>query len=232
MTHSVSGYLRQAELAAREERILSNLALVKHALGRLTLKLPLGVDTESLESAGVAGLVEAANRFDESAGASFATFAYRRIQGAILDEIRKHAHYSPDVNTRIRKLMQIREEYPFMPLEEQAALAGLSNDEAFECLRLHEQARHSVLQEDGADRELETNEETGGSALERKERLAALTSALKTLPERHRQALVLFYFEELRNSEIAEVLRLSQSRTSRLLEEARAMLRDRLQGAF
>jgi len=51
--------------------------------------LPKFIDVEDLESAAFMGLVEAANRFDESHGVTFSTFAYPRIFGAIHDWLRE-----------------------------------------------------------------------------------------------------------------------------------------------
>lgn len=51
--------------------------------------LPKFVDIEELQSAAYLGLTEAANRFDESRGISFSTFAYPRILGAIVDSLRQ-----------------------------------------------------------------------------------------------------------------------------------------------
>lgn len=51
--------------------------------------LPKFIDIEELQSAAYLGLTEAANRFDESRGISFSTFAYPRILGAIVDSLRQ-----------------------------------------------------------------------------------------------------------------------------------------------
>lgn len=51
--------------------------------------LPKFIDVEELQSAAYLGLTEAANRFDESRGISFSTFAYPRIVGAIIDALRQ-----------------------------------------------------------------------------------------------------------------------------------------------
>ena len=51
--------------------------------------LPKFIDIEELRSAAYLGLTEAANRFDESRGIAFSTFAYPRILGAIIDFVRQ-----------------------------------------------------------------------------------------------------------------------------------------------
>ena len=85
--------------------------------------LPKHVDVEELQSASYLGLVEAANRFDESKGVTFSTFAYPRINGAILDHLRQQswgkrtdpkAAYSLDVliedNMAMKDMLVAKEE--------------------------------------------------------------------------------------------------------------------------
>jgi RNA polymerase sigma factor (sigma-70 family) len=45
---------------------------------------------DDLVSAGTIGLIEAVDRFDDELGVPFASFAYRRIKGSIIDEIRRY----------------------------------------------------------------------------------------------------------------------------------------------
>jgi RNA polymerase sigma factor (sigma-70 family) len=55
-------------------------------------KLPSNYDLDDLTSVAYLGLVEAANRFSEDKQTQFSTFAYLRIQGSILDFLRKEKY--------------------------------------------------------------------------------------------------------------------------------------------
>ena len=77
-------YSRTAEQTARDELIVGHLWLVRHIIGKLAARMPSGVDVENLESAGVLGLVEAAQRFDSTRGVDFKSFA------ALADSRRHH----------------------------------------------------------------------------------------------------------------------------------------------
>lgn len=70
--------------------MLAHIPLVRSIASRLRRTVPQ-LDAEDLVSAGMIGLLEAADRFDDGRGVSFGTFAYPRIKGAILDEARRHA---------------------------------------------------------------------------------------------------------------------------------------------
>ena len=65
-----------------------HLPLVQHVVLQVAGHFPRHVDRQELARAGALGLVEAAQRFDPSAGVPFDRFAARRIRGAILDAVR------------------------------------------------------------------------------------------------------------------------------------------------
>ena len=76
------------ETADREEIILANLPMVRFIARRIHEKLPQYVNLEDLVSAGVLGLIDAANKFDSGKKTQFRTYAQFRIKGAILDSLR------------------------------------------------------------------------------------------------------------------------------------------------
>ncbi len=63
-------------------------SLVWWVVNRLKPRLPHSVSEEELFSAGMVGLLKAARSYDASRGAEFKTYAYHRIRGAMLDELR------------------------------------------------------------------------------------------------------------------------------------------------
>jgi RNA polymerase sigma factor for flagellar operon FliA len=62
--------------------------LVRHIVGRMKAILVPQADRDDLESAGAVGLIRAFDRFDPSRNVKFDTFAYRWIQGSVLDHLR------------------------------------------------------------------------------------------------------------------------------------------------
>ena len=90
MHSAVKAYHKVCTMDLRDRLIIEHLSYVRHILGKLLGSLPEYVDNENLESAGILGLVEAAGQYDPDRGAAFTTFAYQRIRGAILDELRRN----------------------------------------------------------------------------------------------------------------------------------------------
>ena len=72
----------------RDDRVVRHLPLVRSIATRTWANLPR-VEIDDLVSAGTVGLIEAVERYDQKRGVPFASYAYIRIRGAIIDEIRR-----------------------------------------------------------------------------------------------------------------------------------------------
>lgn len=217
-------YGELAAKARRDELILTHLGLVRHVVGKLLAHLPAGVDQENLESAGVLGLVEAAARFDPERGIRFETFAYTRIRGAVLDELRRNSPLPQHVFERVAR---VRKAYEGLPpgatVEALSRASGLPADEVAECLaamRLTRMASLEAGQEAAARDVIDERQHRPDHQAEQREQKQLLAQAIEALPERERLVVTLYYLEDLRLWEIGEVLRLSESRVSRLLNAA------------
>jgi RNA polymerase sigma factor (sigma-70 family) len=86
----------------RDRRIREALPLVRSIADRLRRRYTLSMPFEDLCAFGVTGLVRAMGRFDPSRQASFSTYAYHRIRGAMLDGLRRSdRQYSFDMRRRL-----------------------------------------------------------------------------------------------------------------------------------
>lgn len=214
-------YAQKNQQSQRNELIVAHLPLVRHVIGRLRAKCPRGIDLENLEAAGVLGLVEAANRFAPERGTRFETFAYMRIRGAVLDELRRNCPLPQHLLERIAK---VRAAYKRLPppvtVEQLADATGLTADDVTECLSALRLTR-AVSWDDIVGTTLAgADEAPPEQQLENAEQRKLLAEAIAQLPERERLVVTLYYLEELRLKEIGVVLELSESRISRLLKTA------------
>jgi len=231
MSTPIQAYQRQAEQQRREGLILSHLPLVKHVIGRLVGDLPTGTDVQNLEGSGLLGLVEAAAKFDPTRNVQFKTFAYMRIRGAIIDELRRNSPLPQQVMERISLIRKASRELPQPATVEAIALAsGLTVDEVLDTLAADRFAKtvswdQTIETSDSVISTATTQEET---ELERQETIQQLSDAIQELPDKERQAITLYYKEDLRLREIAEVMKLSVSRISRLLTKATFELGEKL----
>jgi RNA polymerase sigma factor for flagellar operon FliA len=77
------------ELERVHRLVEGHLELSRRAAAMIYPRVRGYIEFEELVSLANAGLTEAATRFDPSRGASFATFAWYRVQGSILDGLRR-----------------------------------------------------------------------------------------------------------------------------------------------
>ncbi|MBY0459422.1 MAG: sigma-70 family RNA polymerase sigma factor, partial [Gemmataceae bacterium] len=212
MSGNIQAYQKQAEQQRRDELIVSHLPLVKHVIGRLVGDVPPGVDVENLESAGVLGLVEAASKFDPTRNAQFKTFAYLRIRGAIVDEMRRNSPLPQHVHARLSAVKRACRTLPHpITVEAIARATGLTEDEVSEALAAERFAKTTSWEQRAEPNGAEpaTAGEEPSADLERWEALQQLTEAIEALDPKERLVVTLYYKEDLRLKEIAEVLKLS-----------------------
>lgn len=82
-------YLQTRAIHTRNQIFLHYLPEVRYAAERLAARLPRSVQMDDLLSAGAVGLIHAIERFDPARNTKFETYCTFRIQGAMLDMIRK-----------------------------------------------------------------------------------------------------------------------------------------------
>ncbi len=211
---------------ARDQLILDNLGYVKHILGKLLHQLPRGVDAENLEAAGVLGLIEAASQYNTSRNVEFRTFSYRRIRGAILDELRRNCPLSQQMLQNITTLNQLRNQLQGTASVEQLANAsGMSIHEVNECIQGSRLTRPDSWSDTVRVRGHIGDNDSPGE-LETAEMQQVLADGIELLPDNIRIAMALHYNEGLKLKEVGEVLQLSESRVSRMLDSARTRLKE------
>jgi len=214
----------------QDQLILEHLEYVRQLLGKMAAGLPSGVDMENLESAGILGLIEAARKYDPNRGASFKTFAYQRIRGAILDELRRNCPLSQQ---KMQELAAIQEACESLPppvtTEAIAEATGLAESTVEECLqaaRLTQPEAWNDLHSMVHDHWSRSDHAAPEAEAERNEMKEILADGIEQLPDRERLVVTLFHMEDLRYKEIGQVLDLSESRVCRLLARGEFKLKE------
>lgn len=231
------------DLAAAEhwtDRVHQHLYLVQHVVNELAARFPRHIDRGDLWSAGALGLVEAAQRYDETMETPFPRYAVLRIRGAMIDSSRTR-----DWATRsLRRIMRAARDAAAQFEDRQARppttaeLAGLLGVEVSELERRQAAAAQSVLLH--LDR-TDGDEDGGGSlsdklreddpdwqpeeALERRELVGTLHTAVAHLPSPQREVVERSYFRGELLREIAASLGLTEARVSQIRSEALAAMR-------
>jgi len=211
----------------RDRLILEHLYFVRHILGKMLGGLPDSVDNDNLESAGILGLVEAAGQFDPSRGVAFTTYAYQRIRGAILDELRRNC---PVPQAVLQNWTLIREASvhmnPPLTAEKLAERTGLKVEEVDSCIAAMRLTRPENWADELGELPVPGHREAEADADSRRaEEKKLLADAIEELPEKMRLAITMYYLEDMRMKEIGKVLELSESRVSRLVAAGELQLK-------
>lgn len=228
----------------RSRLIQENLYLVDILVGRMVTQVPSFMNKDDMRSAGMVGLLDAANKFDASKNILFKTFAEHRIRGAILDEMRKLDWFSRslrDKHNRIgRTIHDLELRLGRDPEEQEIAAAMDMSLEQYQvllgevshlgCVSLNETLDHS--EEGQSFLDSLTEDKVGslpGHRLEAAELTRVIAQVLEQLSEKERLVISLYYYEELTQKEIADVLQLSEGRVSQLHSQALIKLKTKVQ---
>jgi RNA polymerase sigma factor FliA len=234
-------YSNHSQKAREDEWIVSYLPMVRHIVSKVAGHLGPGADLDDLMAAGTLGLVKAARAFDPSKHAEFGTYAYIRIKGEVIDELRGRSFVPVESNRAIRRVQEAHQ--MFLSVngrapddEELAAQAGLSLDKLYKSLidarRRHFLSIHGLSDDEPALGDLlpDNDEASPDSRVERAELLNRLTQAIQDLPERDRNVILLYYERDLTMKEIAATLEVTESRVSQMHAGALFRLSMRLRG--
>lgn len=224
---ALKAYASHAKQAKADELVIQFLPLVHKIVHQIVSYLHPPLSKEDLVSAGTIGLVKAARDFDPIQQAEFKTYAYIRVRGAVIDELRGWSFAPAGLKKQYenaRKTMQeMTEALGHMPSDEE--LAQRLEMPVEKMYRMFENARarhfisiHGINDESPAlgDSLVSPNAAQPDDRMQKQELLERLTHAITQLPERQRRIIILYYTKELTMKKIADVLEVTESRVSQL----------------
>jgi RNA polymerase sigma factor for flagellar operon FliA len=230
--------------ASENELIHIYLHLVQTVVGRLAMHLPSQVSKEDLHSAGLVGLLNAVRHFKPSLGASFESYARIRIRGSALDELRRMDWVPRSVHTKARKVQSIMSDLENklsrLPTEIEMATALNISPQQYE--KLLDEIRPATFicldacsPNQNGDGPLEHEAIAGDSGddtpdqVSRRELAGLIYDCIRTMPKMHQKVLALYYFEDLRLREIAELCGLCESRICQIHSQAILAVRGQIE---
>ncbi|MBU0943435.1 MAG: FliA/WhiG family RNA polymerase sigma factor [Proteobacteria bacterium] len=227
----------------RTTLIKDHITLVDIIVGRMVTQVPSFMNRDDMRSAGMLGLIDAANKFQVEKKILFKTFAEYRIRGAILDEMRKLDWFSRSLrekqNNLSRTMADLERKLGRYPEEQEMAEEMNITLEQYQyllgqvshlgCVSLNETLDHSDQGRSFQDALIDTrNNASPVNRLEQHELTKTIAGVLKELSEKERLVISLYYYEELTQKEIAEVLEVSEGRISQLHSQALLKLKTKV----
>ena len=211
---------------------------VKRIAYYMISRLPSSVQLEDMVQAGMIGLFDALKGYDISKGASFETYARIRIQGAMIDEVRRCDWTPRSVYKKSRELSEA------IRRVEKEQGRDAKDSEVAEILELNMEEYYNLVK-DAAGCQLLSYEDialAGGSRDEYKssdfnepyKRIqeesfkCGLADRIANLPEREKLVISLYYDEEFNLREIGEILGITEGRVCQIHGQALIRLRARM----
>ncbi len=216
--------------AERTALISSHLEVARRIALRVARRCPDWIVREDLVSAGMLGLIEAAERFDASRTEPFLPFAEKRIRGAVLDELRRGdimPRRSRQMARKINATIQGLENQTGEPPSDETVAAALDVSVTEYRTNLEHLIHVTVgALEDSEDHpRMSSDASSPESNAAHSEVMAKVRAALPTLEKRDLLVLSLYYVEELTYAEVAKVLGVTTARVCQLHGRAITRLR-------
>ena len=227
---------RGVAASEKDDLVKKHLSLVEAIARKVKRTLGGAMDVDDLVGYGHKGLVEAAERFDGRAGVAFSTFAYYRIRGAMYDGIRAMGWYSRADYARYRaeertnQYLQTQADQEGAARAQNPGAAGSAKPDAAETLAsvaevLSGVATIHITSLEAASRVADESLPAPDSAVDTVRLSRRVRDALKTLPDKERQLMELYYFGDKNLEEAGSELGLSKSWACRLHARAVDLLR-------
>ena len=238
---------RKSRKPDREAIVNEFLPSIRIHAARLKLRIPPHIETDDLVSSGVVGLLDALNRYDDTRGIKFKTYAEFRIRGAMLDYLREMDWFPRSArqhSTRLQQTYTRLENMLGRPPEEDEVAENLGVT-----VRRASKAAGDVYGDDrvfprrapgrgrGIRRGLAPRAVRGGDEQSREEELTrelkdVLGKAIDMLPERERQLIAFYYQEDLTLREISRIFGLGEPRVCQLHAQAVLRLKGKINRHF
>ncbi len=224
---------REGDESATEELIRKNYALALSVAKRFTGR---GTELEDLIQLALFGMLKAIRTFDLSRGCAFSTYAVPLIMGEIRKFLRDDGMIKVSRETRKNGaiLMRAREEYIGRHGSEPslsclASITGFPVDDIANIL-VASRPVGSLQDKIGDDPALtvENTVEDTDASIEKVFDRIALSDALSELPAAQRRIIILRYFRDYSQQQVADVMGLSQVKVSREEKKIMAILRKKI----
>ncbi len=237
-------YKRSGDVKLRDQLVFIFTPMVRYIVYRKVREVPAQCDVEDFLSCGLEALIRSIDRYDPEKGATLEQFAWTRIHGAVLDELRRHDWAPRSLRRSERAINGARERFlaandrqpTRAELAEAAEMEPAALSRRLDDIALADVAslNKTVRSEDATTIEridtIESADEDTDPELsaQRREAKERFRHAFAQLPARERQVAVLLYVENRTLREIGARLGVSESRVSQIHTELRKRLREQL----
>ena len=106
-----SEYKRTGDMQVRNRLVMTFAPLVKYIVYKKVREMPARCEVEDFISCGLEALIASIDRYDPAKGATLEQFAWTRIHGAVLDELRRQDWAPRSLRRWERDISRARDEF-------------------------------------------------------------------------------------------------------------------------
>ena len=235
-------YRRTNDRAVRGRLVLTFAPLVKYIVYKKVREMPARCEVEDFISCGLEALIQSIERYDPAKGATLEQYAWTRIHGAVLDELRRQDWAPRSVRRWERDIERAADEFTTLHGRRptQPELAESMGTTVAELRKRRDEITQSdltslntlVLSDDETTIErIDTIASTDASAdplhaAAKDQAKDRFREAFAKLPQREREVAVLLYVKNLTLAEIGDILGVSESRVCQIHGQLKKTLRN------
>ncbi len=227
---------KQGDEKAKNRLIESNSPLVKSIVKRYKNK---GVEYEDLYQLGCVGFVKAINNFDESFNVKFSTYAVPMIAGEIKRFLRDDGSIkvSRSIKSKYYQIQKYIDECKAQNKDTPSTseLAKVFKIDEQELMFVLESARmpvsiYDTLGKETSSSQMVLDKLSKGDESEDKLNKMMLLDTIKSLESKDKKLILLRFYRDKTQSEVAKILGVSQVQVSRLENKILKKMKTRLEG--
>jgi RNA polymerase sigma factor for flagellar operon FliA len=239
----VRSYAETGNPALKEKIVSVYAPLIKYVVGRINVTYSVTLDRDDLYQYGILGLLKALDRYEPERGVPFKAYAYKRINGEVIDALRKEGLIGRDKYEKVKQLENTIKTLTGSLGREPSA------DEVCDKLNISETEYYSTLNasqitymtslntriSDGdgdfiyrIDQVVDESQNAPDELLIRKNLKDHLKNLIARLPEKPKLILALYFYEELTLADIGKVVGLTEARISQILNKTLLELKIKL----
>jgi RNA polymerase sigma factor FliA len=239
-------YRRSGSREVRDRLIFTFMPMVRFIVYRKVREVPAQCDVEDFLSCGLEALIHSIERYDPEKGATLEQYAWTRVHGAVLDELRRHDWAPRSLRRDERAINNARTSFVALhdrqpDRAELAARVGMTPTELTgrldEVVLAEVGSLNRIVRSDESAtiERIDTLESDDHDAdpivsAERREAKERFRKAFARLSRQERAVAVMLYVEERTLRDIGEHLGVSESRVSQIHTQLRRRLYEQLSG--
>jgi len=237
-------YKTTNDVQVRNRLVMTYAPLVKYIVFKKVRELPARCEVEDFISCGLEALIASIDRYDPAKGATLEQFAWTRIHGAVLDELRRQDWAPRSLRRWERDIHKAREQFTTLhgrrpTREELAEMLAISVEDlrrrqddiavsdvtSLNTLVISDDETTVERIDTLADGDTRNDPEQAAARSQAKDKFRR---AFEALPRREREVAVLLYVKNLTLREIGDILGVSESRVCQIHSQLKRTLKQQL----